>query len=461
MKVLLAMYNVGFAKTLKHGLEDIDFVEVVDIISSEEDLLPTLANHPDITGVILTTDIAVKIDEKRLDVLVDVLTAARENFPDVIFTVLANERTGHPMLAELVEIGIMNIFIKGVDKFTTTTLVDVLNKPLSFATAMKFRKVDEEIPWRRNLNKQSTIKVEIKDTRKTVPVMDDQLADTSEENSSKPLKTSKFHSPFDKKKTSKSTPEVVEEFFFDDMFDMPNQNEVVQRSTIIGTVLIGVTGVANHLGSTFTAINIASYLKDNGYSVALVESNYSQDFDRIHALYEGEKKLLLKDNQFEMRDLTHFKYREVQDLNDIYSMYEYVVMDFGDLEEAANQEDFKRAHVKCVLCSADEWKFHWLKDFTSKHEVDNTYCFIVPGSSSEKAQDLQEQLEYGSVFSYPIQDDPYEPVKDCESVITKILGEFIKSPTLSSSKSKLALIGTSIGSILVTILLITLFKFLE
>lgn len=260
----------------------------------------------------------------------------------------------------------------------------------------------------------------------------------------------KAKAPKKENKANSNLNDGIDEHLFDevvlDIMPVP-----APRATIIGTVLIAVASVTSHLGSTFTAINIASYLKDKGYSVALVESNYSQDFDRIHALYEGEKKLLLKDKQFEMRDLTHFKYREDQNLNDIYSMYEYVVMDFGDLEEAANREDFKRAHVKCVMCSADEWKFHWLKDFTNRHEVDNTYCFIVPGSSSEKAQDLQEQLEYGSVFSYPIQDDPYEPVKDCESVITKILGEFIKSPTLSASKSKLALIGTSVGSILVTI----------
>lgn len=252
----------------------------------------------------------------------------------------------------------------------------------------------------------------------------------------------------------------IDETIFDEMIDlMPVEKQQPPKPQIIGTVLVAVAGVESHLGATHTAISIASYLKDKGHSVALVESNHSQDFDRIHALYEGEKRMLLNDSHFEMKGLIHFKYREDQNLNDIFSNYEYVVMDFGNLNEAANIDEFTRAHVKCVLCSADEWKFHWIKEFSDEYAVDNTYCFLVPGVSMEKIDDLYEQIEAGSVSIFPTQDDPYEPSKEVGEMINDILGDFIKIPLKSSTK--LLLVGTSLGSIALTVLIFFIFKVLR
>ncbi|GEL05552.1 hypothetical protein [Rummeliibacillus stabekisii] len=251
----------------------------------------------------------------------------------------------------------------------------------------------------------------------------------------------------------------IDESFFDEMLDiMPVERQAPPKPQIIGTVLIGVAGVAQHIGATHAAISIASYLKGNGHSVALVESNHSQDYDRIHSLYEGEKKLLLDYDMFEMKGLTHFKYREDRDLNDIFSSYEYVVMDFGSIFHATNTEEFTRAHVKCVVCSADEWKYHWIEEFENEYEIDNTYCYLVPGASMEKVEDLSDQLKGGDVVSFPIQDDPYEPIQEVGHVLTNILGEFIKIPVKSSTKH--LLIGTSVG-VGISLLVIMIFSILR
>ncbi|MDD1505219.1 hypothetical protein PVA17_21085 [Lysinibacillus sp. CNPSo 3705] len=232
------------------------------------------------------------------------------------------------------------------------------------------------------------------------------------------------------------------------------------RPTVIGTVLVAVTSVAPHLGSTYTSLAIASYLAKMGYSVAVIELNYSEDFDRIHALYEGEKQFLKKDDSFAIYGVTHYKYREDLNLNELYPAYEYVLLDFGDLEEAAAfTEEFKRAHVSCVVCSADEWKIDWIHDFLTFNQLEIQECvFVVPncGADTEKLDDLKGRLDYSGIYKMPTLDNPYEISKEAEITVRDILDDYIKIS--SSSFSKKALITTSAVSILITTLMFTIIK---
>lgn len=254
-----------------------------------------------------------------------------------------------------------------------------------------------------------------------------------------------------------------QDLMLNDLMDlMPVEVDVtkIPKPAIIGTVLIAVAGVRPHLGSTHTSLSIASFLQNLGHSVAVIESNYSEDFDRIHALYEGETQLLKKDNYFELSGIHHYKYREDFNLNELYSLYEYVIMDFGDLDDAAGYvEEFQRAHVKCVICSGDEWKKHWIDDFLRKNRLMKNDCaFIIPNGGNEKTKDLQERMDYLDIWAFPSQDNPYETIGEAEDVVTELLGSFIKSPNRSFSKQ--ALIVTSVISVAVTAVLVTIFNYL-
>ncbi|MGF9975490.1 hypothetical protein [Viridibacillus arvi] len=380
-----------------------------------------------------------------------------------------------PFLAQLVARNVLDIFYE--KNISTESFISQLQTPPKFSNVSRFGTGDIEINFNEpseedaaNEEDPSEDKVQV-DLEKDKPKLPGKLAQHLQDGA-KSLKGIAEKRAEAKAEAKANTPEKaikvkeksliehgVDESVYDEILDiMPVDKPLQPKANIIGTVLIAVAGVTDHLGTTHTAISIASHLKDQGHSVALVESNYSQDFDRIHSLYEGEKLKFIKDKQFEMQGLLHFKYRDELDLNDIYSGYEYVVMDFGDLYDAANVDDFKRAHIKCVLCSADEWKYHWVVDFINTFDVDNSYCFISPGSGSEKLKDLNEQIDYGTVSTFPIQDDPYAPTKETGLIINDILGEFVKSPMTSSSK--FLLIGTSIGSIAITILIVTIFKVL-
>lgn len=249
----------------------------------------------------------------------------------------------------------------------------------------------------------------------------------------------------------------------EDILDLMPEELIASKSSkpaIIGTVLISVAGVKPHLGSTHTALSIASYLKKLGHAVAVVEVNHSQDFDRIHSMYEGEKHFFTSIDTFELNGITHYKYRENIDLNNLYSAYEYVIMDYGDLENAAAyDEEFRRAHVRVVVCSADEWKFHWIEDFLKYNELDKRECvFVVPLSTNAKLKDLQDRLDYQDVYAIPIQDNPYDLNKETVEVLINILGPYLKSPHRTFSKKSLVI--TSVISVAITLLILAIFNYL-
>ncbi|MFJ8519407.1 P-loop NTPase family protein [Lysinibacillus xylanilyticus] len=248
---------------------------------------------------------------------------------------------------------------------------------------------------------------------------------------------------------------------FLDLMPLSISEVAALRPTVIGTVLVAVTSVAAHLGSTYTSLAIARYLAKMGHSVAVIELNFSEDFDRIHALYEGEKQYLKKDDSFVIYGVTHYKYREDLNLNELYSAYEYVLLDYGDLEEAAAfTEEFKRAHVQCVVCSADEWKIDWIHDFLTFNQLEVQECvFVIPncGADAEKLDDLKGRLDYTGIYKMPTLDNPYELSKEAGTTVRDILGDYIKSSS-SSVFSKKALITTSVLSIFITTLMFTIIK---
>lgn len=151
-----------FAQELKKKFEEDGKTKIVDIISSEDDLLQALETENDINGVLIATDLARKLEDNRLDRLTDVLLHIRKTFPDLTLSLLSSERAGHPMLAELVDMGIYNIFLKGTDKITIEVLNGSFERPKTFTDAIKYKDVDHSIPWRKSFSEHQRLVVEVK-----------------------------------------------------------------------------------------------------------------------------------------------------------------------------------------------------------------------------------------------------------------------------------------------------------
>ncbi|USK62320.1 hypothetical protein [Peribacillus asahii] len=164
-KIVLGSSNVGFAKAIRNEIDKTSEYVVADTSVSEVDLIEYLETHPsEIYGIIITSDLAKKLNEKRLEYLADVLITLREKHAFLKIIVLSHEKVGHPFLAELVNMGIYNVFVLGEDgkAITTERLLECLENGRSFSEVSKYRDFDKLIEWRRISNGPQSITIDNK-----------------------------------------------------------------------------------------------------------------------------------------------------------------------------------------------------------------------------------------------------------------------------------------------------------
>ncbi|RLZ15025.1 hypothetical protein, partial [Proteus mirabilis] len=126
-------------------------------------------NDEPVFGLIVITDLAYKLNDKRLEYLSDVLLSIRTRHSEIRTVVLSNESEGHPLLAELVNMGIYNIFVRSATN-STISIVDIMNcfeKSKEFAEVAKYREYSKDIAWRKIDNGGNEISV--KTERRTIP----------------------------------------------------------------------------------------------------------------------------------------------------------------------------------------------------------------------------------------------------------------------------------------------------
>lgn len=466
MKLILASFNVEFMKKIGNDFEKLGG-EIVDYVSSDEDLLNALVKNPDVKGVLIQSNLAKKHNEMRLDYLVDLLTGikAEKKFKDINFTILSDVQKGHPFLAELVEMGIYSIYCINQKNIKVDNLYQSFVQPTSFSEAIQFRNVDTSIPWRRNFQTTRTVELTFKSEEQEI---------VSEKPPSKLLDT--FKKSFLKKQVPENdedpSPEKVPSSQLDeDPIEQIEKEDVEETEEVppannkewnikkeepikfkpIGTMLISVCGVEEHLGSTTTAISIAKYLTEQNYRVALVEGNYSQDFDRIHALSEGEKAIF-KEDAFKLKGIPHFKYRSEMDLDKILTSYDYVILDLGRLSDSPLENEFGRAHIKYVICSGDEWKKHWIDTFNREYGHYDGINYLVPGAHVKAIEDLRIHIKNDDCLSFPILDSPYQlSEEDCIAIST-ILSECVDTSKKSKNYDKLKSVSLVVTSMMLLIL---------
>ncbi|MFY0519310.1 hypothetical protein ACOMCU_16005 [Lysinibacillus sp. UGB7] len=463
MNLIIATSNTEFAKSLRDNLKN-DNCNVLDIVSCVEDLITSMSEHSEkVDGILLKTDLAKKNDDYRLEVLSDVVLSIRKTpqFEKVIFTVLSDYAEGHPLLAEFFEMGIYNFFTRNGIEFTINHLVDSFNTPMSFSMALKYRAANKEIPWRRDLTKPQSLEVKFissengSDKDAKVNGEERNVRNKNEENvePKKPIdllskaKTSKSSIAFPKFSVGEKIPSKDQ--INDDWIFEKSESSNISKIPVVGTVIIGVASVEKHLGATNTAISIAKFISKAGNNVALVEGNKNMDFDRMHSLIEGEK-ITLSESEFNYKGFTHIKYRDDMDLGKIYTGYQFVVLDLGDIRNSPFRNEFNRSHIKCVIASADEWKFHWIEEFMLNIDATDDLVLLIPSSDYKAANDLESRWKKHVVYPLEKHSNPYEVPEESGEVYEQLLRIYLDNHGFRIKKKHLlltALLGALISAI--------------
>ncbi|KGA83777.1 hypothetical protein KQ41_07000 [Lysinibacillus fusiformis] len=481
MKLILASYNVPFMKKIGVDFEGLGG-EIVAYVSSEEDLLNELVKHPDVKGVLIQSNLAKKHNDMRLDYLVDLLIGikAEKKFKDINFTILSEVQKGHPFLAELVEMGIYSIYCINQKNIKVDNLYQSFVQPTSFSEAIHFRNVDSTIPWRRNLQTARTVELKFQSENQEIvhekapsklmsavkKAISNKIGKQETVNTGEMVHEEDTDTSSNQEQLQQQDNEIVNEEPIEDLIvseevikEDPKTSKVwnIKKNSEppkfkpIGTMLISVCGVEEHLGSTTAAISIAKYLAEQNYSVALVEGNYSQDFDRIHALSEGEKAIF-KEDAFKLKGIPHFKYRPEMDLDNIFTSYDYVILDLGRLSDSPLENEFGRAHIKYVICSGDEWKKHWIDSFNREYGHYEGVNYLVPGANEKAIEDLRIHIKNDDCLPFPTLESPYQLSEDDCIAISTILSECVETSKKSKNYEKYKTWSLVATSMLVIIL---------
>lgn len=452
LHILIASQNPGFANGLKLNVEKLGH-KVVETVILSDDLFEALENNKEIQidGIILTSDLAQRGSDKRLDVLSDTLLTVRNEYPSVPITILSNESAGHPFLFELISCGIYNIFLQQ-SSINVIELINSLVTPKSFHEVSHYREVNESIRWRKISRGPNEIAIK--------------RVEQSVDGTEPPKTAAQSAIQVETKNVNKAVATKRNLVIDDDIeqYDIafPSVKErVVIKNKIIGTVVIGIVGVISGIGTTHSAISLSGFLARKGNRVALVECNRSEDFDYIELTYEGLKdaNFSINTNSFQIDGVEYFKSTQMQD--DVISLlsqdYNFVVLDLGNYRDTSYFEEFLRADIQIVIGSGIEYKLRHLKDFfLENQDVENSFKWNVflPLTDNQTKNDVKKDLSLEKVHVLPQHIDPFKSLKDLDVIFEEVVEATSDQNLVLKKKHKKTLLALVICIVVTLVLLL-------
>lgn len=198
------------------------------------------------------------------------------------------------------------------------------------------------------------------------------------------------------------------------------------RSINVGVTLeIGVGGACAGVGTTHTALMIASFLSGD-YNVAIVEQNFSGAFSNIFKLLNPKTNIKPGTSpKFKYNDIDFFpncdygqfalKYRD---------KYDFVVIDFGC---DVNCTDFMRMAKKIIVGSMSEWKQRELFEIATILSAENCNVnYVIPFAkvgdlSNLKKKAINQGCMIGNMYVAPYCLDWRVPSSEISLVVNDIM----------------------------------------
>lgn len=165
-------------------------------------------------------------------------------------------------------------------------------------------------------------------------------------------------------------------------------------------------GVSAKVGTTFTAILLASYLSGVFWKkTALLECNRHGDFLRIQEHYRKESKDALC---FEYRGIDYFPYASEREILECENQgYQSIVVDFG-CDYIQGRNEYLRCQKKLIVGSTSDWEFEEFFEFLKWTEMERgkdwLYAAFLGG---RKNRERLEKKMHLSVHSIPYLESPY------------------------------------------------------
>lgn len=275
--IIVAIPSAQFAEGMKNHLQASGY-KVVEIVVVLEHLLETVINQfengNEIYGILVSSDLSKKLRDKRHEELSDHLLAIRDRFSNIQFVFLSSEPEGHPLLAELVQLGIYNIFIKSSKTSSIENISDLTNafvKSKLFSEVSHLRTVDNSIPWRRLANGPKDLNITIsKNNTNQNPEVKERIIEKDKIIEKEVIVEKIVEVP---KEVIRVVKEVVE-------VEKVREVSIPKKIVLIGSLYPGA-------GSSFVTLSLSRLLNNIGISNAVVE--HPAIVPSLHTLLYGEQ----------------------------------------------------------------------------------------------------------------------------------------------------------------------------
>ncbi|MBU3173289.1 hypothetical protein [Clostridium estertheticum] len=209
----------------------------------------------------------------------------------------------------------------------------------------------------------------------------------------------------------------------------------VTKEKIIGSVVIGVVGTMNRIGTTHTVLSLANFLTNSNFKVAIVEFHKSNVFSNIRNNYND---VTVTGNTFELDRITYYPYMENLNVLDVLQRdYNYIILDMGQYSECDINE-FKRSNTKILVTGVKDWELPTLDEIIrnndKKYLKNISYYFNYTDQETferMKSNMKDETVGQYKCFQAPSNPNPFTPNKDSLHLFKELLKDVL--PTNQSN----------------------------
>ncbi|WP_156456345.1 hypothetical protein [Abyssisolibacter fermentans] len=202
-----------------------------------------------------------------------------------------------------------------------------------------------------------------------------------------------------------------------------NQNVVtIVKDKIVGTMVIGVVGTMHRIGTTHTAINIASFLKTFNVKVGLVELNKTTVFEDIKNSYIDVKDI---DNGFLLDGIYFYPNKEdMKLLNILEDDFNYIVLDLGVYNDC-QLEEFKRADERIIVSGVKDWELGSLEAILRTRDGIHKNKYLFNFSDEETFAEIKENMVDLRCYLSSLTGNPFLVNKNSYKMCAKLLENII------------------------------------
>jgi eukaryotic-like serine/threonine-protein kinase len=165
------------------------------------------------------------------------------------------------------------------------------------------------------------------------------------------------------------------------------------------SIRIGVAGSEHRIGSTHLSFLINSYLYKNGLKGLYIEKNPTDLSLSIPTRYQNIK---IKNDVYQLYHGDILP-KHVTDLNLLKTSYDYLIFDYGELNNH-NLEEFISADIKLLVCGAKDWEMPYTEDVIKKLDCSKEIKYLFNFLDGNHFKKVLRQM--GNLLCYRI---PYEP----------------------------------------------------